>query len=103
MQGEFESRDHSEVAAAAAQRPEQLRILRLGGLHDRSVSGYQFNGDQVVAGEPVFADQVSDAAAQGEAADTGAGNQPSGCRQPVLLGGGVEGFPRGPTTRERPP
>ena len=103
MQGEFESGDDPEVAAAAPERPEQLRILRLGGVHDRSVGGYHFNGEEVVAGEPVFADQVAEAAAQGEAADTGAGNQPSGCRQSVLLGGRVECLPFGSAAGECSP
>ena len=61
-------------------------------MHNRSVSGHQLNGEKVVAGEPVLADQVADTAAKSEAADTGAGDQPTGCRQPVLLGGRVEVF-----------
>jgi hypothetical protein len=46
---------------------------------------------------------VADAAAQGEPADTGAGNQPTSGRQPVLLGCRVEGLPRRPAASEGPP
>ena len=63
MQGQFELRDDSEVAAAAPKGPEQLRVLRLGDLHDRAVRSDQLNGEQVVAGQAVFADQMADAAA----------------------------------------
>ena len=102
VQSQLKFRDHSEVAAATPEGPEQLRILRLGGMHDLSVSGDKLNGEQVVAGKPILADQMADAAAQCKAADTGAGNQPTGGRQPVLLAGRVERLPRGPSTSERP-
>jgi hypothetical protein len=45
---------------------------------------------------------MAEATAQSEAADAGAGNQPTGGRQPVLLGGRVEGLPGGSATGERP-
>ena len=93
--------DDTEVAAATAERPKELRILRLGGPYDRSVGGYQFNREEVVAGEPTFADQMADAAAQGQAADTGARNLPARCREPVLLGGRVKCPPSGPPACQR--
>jgi hypothetical protein len=46
---------------------------------------------------------MADAAAEGQAADTGARNLPSRCREPVLLGRRVKGPPPGPPARQRSP
>ena len=67
MQPEVESRDDAEVAAAAAQRPEQL-VVCLDHLAGRSDD---LRPDEVVAGQAVLGRQVPDAATEREPSDAG--------------------------------
>jgi hypothetical protein len=83
VQPVLEAGGDAEVAAAAAQRPEQLRMRLRVDLEDAAVGGDQFGGQQAVDGEAVLADQVADAAAQGEAADADRGGVAEPGRQPV--------------------
>ena len=69
MQGEPERGDDAEVAAAASQRPEQIGVFVGGRVDDAPLGGDHFGGKQVVDGEPVFAHEEADAAAEGEAGD----------------------------------
>ena len=73
---ELERRHRAEVAAAAAQRPEQVRVLVLAGGDERAVGQDHVGGQQVVDGEPVAPGQVADPAAQGQPADTRGGQDP---------------------------
>ena len=52
VQRELELGDDAEVAAAAADRPEQVRVLGLGGGPRLAVGGDHARRDQVVDGEP---------------------------------------------------
>ena len=95
MQEELERRDDAEVAAAAAQRPEQVRVL-LGGRPDQlALRGHQLGRDQVVAGEAVLAPQPADAAAEREAGHPRLGDQAGRSREPVGLRRGVHLAPDG--------
>ena len=59
----------AEVAAAAAQRPEQIGMLARAGVHLRAIGQHHVGADQVVDREPEAARQVADAAAEREPAD----------------------------------
>ena len=80
----------AEVAAAAAQRPEQLGVL-VGGRADRlAAGGDQLDGEDVVDGQAVLALEPARAAAEREPGDAGARDAPADGGEPVLLGGGVD-------------
>ena len=69
VQPELEPGRDAEVAAAAADRPEQVRV-RLGvHAQELAVGGHDLGGQQVVDRQAVLADEVADAAAQGDPAD----------------------------------
>jgi hypothetical protein len=94
MQPVLEPGRHPEVAAAAAQRPKQVR-MRLGvDVQQLAVGGHDLGGQQVVDGEAVLADQVANAAAEGDAAEpdragvTEPGRQPVGARRGGVLARG---------------
>ena len=83
VQRQLERGDDAEAAAAAAQRPEQLGVLVLGGAHDPAVPGDELGGDEVVAGQPVLALEPARAAAEREPGDAGGGDAPAGRGEPV--------------------
>jgi hypothetical protein len=67
VQIELESRHDSEVAAAAAQSPEQFLV----GVDQAAVSGHHLRRAKVVAGQAELALQPPDATAQGQTGHTG--------------------------------
>jgi hypothetical protein len=79
-----------EVAAAAAQAPEQLGVLVRARVHEAPVGGDDVGADQVVGGQAVLAHEPTDAAAEREAGDPRARHEPAGRRQPKGLGLVVE-------------
>ena len=85
---ELEPGRDAVVAAAAADRPEQVG-MRLG-VHAKelAVGGYHVRGEQAVDREPVLADEISDASAEREPADPDRTGVAERCREPVLGGGG---------------
>ena len=90
VQRELDRGHDAEVAAAAAQRPEQLGML-VGGRADLvAAGGDELDGEDVVAGEAVLALEPAGAAAEREARDAGARHAAADGREPVRLGGGVE-------------
>ena len=103
MEPELGRVDHAEVAAAAAQPPEQLGVLVVAGADDLARRGDQLRGDQVVAGEPVLGGEVADAAAEGEAGDPGGADHAAGRDEAVRLGRGVEVEPGGAALGARDP
>ena len=85
MEVELELRHDAEVAAAAAQPPQQLRVLGLAGVDEPPVRGDDVGGDQVVAREAELAHRPADAAAEREPGDAGARHEPAGRREAVRL------------------
>src|SRR5581483_5752449 len=81
----LQRRNNAEVAAAAAQRPEQVLVFRRAGGEQRAVGGDYVGGDQVVAGEAVLPCEPSQTAPQGKTGDSGAGDHAHGCSQPKSL------------------
>jgi hypothetical protein len=71
VQGKLELGHHAEVAAPAAQRPVQVRMLGAAGRHQPPVGGHHLAGDDVVAGQAVLAGEPAHAAAEGQPADAG--------------------------------
>ena len=92
----MERGDDAEVAATAADRPEQVGVLVLRRDHLLAGRGDDLGLDQVVADETERPLQPAAAAAERQAADAGSRDATSGDRQPVLLGRGVELAPREP-------
>src|SRR5439155_19591173 len=64
MQAELESRRDAEVAARAAERPEELGVLSGTRVDDGPVRSDELGADEVVAREAVLRRQVADAAAE---------------------------------------
>ena len=95
MQLELEPCDHPEVAAAAAQRPEQVRALLAAGPQHLPGGGDNLGGQQVVAGQPVLRGEPAEPAAQGQPADPGVADRAAGGGQAMRLGGRVELRQRG--------
>ena len=96
---EGEGGDHAEVAATAAQRPEQLRVSVGTGPLDHPVGGDQLDLEQVVAGVAVLAGQPADASAERQPAHAGAGDQAARGRQAARAGDGVDLGPGAATAR----
>jgi hypothetical protein len=85
VQPERERRDDAEVAAAPAQRPEQIRVLVGAGDENVAVGGHHLRLDEVVAGQTVLPGQPAEPAAKRQPGDTGVGVRTTGRRQTVLL------------------
>src|SRR5215218_6298959 len=64
MEPVLEGGDDAEVAAAAAERPEQVRVLVGAGAQELTVCGHHLEGQDVVAGQPVFPCKPAYASAQ---------------------------------------
>src|SRR5947199_9579215 len=90
MKLKLEVRDHAEIAAAAAQRPQEVGIHLLGGGNECAIRQNNIRLDQVVDGQAVLARQVAMPAAQGEAGNSGGGDDACGWRKPEGMGGVVE-------------
>src|SRR5690242_3943613 len=94
MQPELERRGHAEVAAAAVQRPEQVRVLGLVRDDGLPRGGDEIDGDQVVTCEPERPLDPTGPTPEREAGDTCGRHASPGRGQAVLLRGGVELAPR---------
>ena len=89
VQSEGERGDHAEVAAAAAEGPEQVRFLGRARPHLPAVGEHDLRREQVVDGQSVRPRQVPEAAAEGQAADAGGGEDAARGGEPVGAGGCV--------------
>jgi hypothetical protein len=88
VQAELESRRDAEVAAAAADRPEQIRMRFVVGMQHFAVRGHDLGGEQVVDGQPVKAGEEADASTERETADTDDAGIAEAGGQTVLAGCG---------------
>ena len=100
---ELELRHDREVAAAAAQGPEEVGVLGLRGRQHVAGRGHDAGRDEVVDRQPVLAAQPSHAAAEGQPADAGVADQADGHGEAVLLGGRVEVAEQRPAADLHPP
>ena len=69
VQAVLEAGRDAEVAAAAADRPEQVRVVLGVDAEQLAVRGHDLGGQQVVDREAVFADEVAHATAKRDPAD----------------------------------
>ena len=99
----LERRDDTEVAAAAAEGPEQLLVLPLAGGQGPAVGGDDLGREQVVAGQANAASEVADPAAEREPPNAGRGDDAASGGQSVGVGCVVECSPRRSTLSPRRP
>ena len=85
-----ERRDDPEVAAAAADAPEELRVLSTARRQPLAGSCHDLGRQEVVGREPALALEPAAAAPQREAGDPGRRETPTRDREAVLLGRRVE-------------
>ena len=84
VQPELELGHDAEVAAAAAQAPEQLGLAGIVDADPLARGRDQLERLHVVARQPVLAGEPAHAAAERQPADAGVGHVARGRRQPVL-------------------
>src|SRR5215211_2243661 len=65
MQLECKRSDDAKIAAAAAKRPEQIRIFVGGGFHKFAVRQDDISREQIIDAQTAFAGEMTDAAAPG--------------------------------------
>ena len=70
LQAVLEARGHAEVAAASANRPEQIGLGSAVDAAQLAVGGHDLSGKHAVDRESMLAGQISNAAAQGDAANS---------------------------------
>ncbi len=100
LQPELERRHHAEVAAAAAQRPEQVRVRPSRSRPGSCPSAVTTSADtRLSQRQPAAARQVADAAAEGQPADSRRGDDPAGRRQ--AEGVGARALQVAPRSRRR--
>ena len=98
VQPELEAGHDAEVAAAAANRPEQVGMLGLAGGQQAAVRGDDVDRHEGIDGHPVLAHEPADAATQGQAGDADARGVAERRRQAVgrrgtrVLAGGQAGL-----------
>src|SRR5688500_15932437 len=90
MKPEQERCDHTEIAAAAADGPEQIRVFLLARRDEASVAEYHIGFEQVVDGQSAAARQVTDASAQRQPADSGSRDDPACGRHAEGVGAMVD-------------
>jgi hypothetical protein len=96
-----ERRHDAEIAAAAAQPPEQVRVRLVICRDDRALCGDDLAGEEVVAGQPVLAHQPSDAAAERQACDARARDDARWHRQSIDMRLAIDVAKRGARLHQR--
>ena len=97
MQCEPKRADDAEVPAAAAQCPEQVGVIVGRCPDDVALGGDQLGPREIVDGEPVFAHEPAEAAAQAETANARVTHDAARGCQTVCLGLEVDVTPQGAT------
>ena len=103
MQRVVEAGGDAEVAAAAAQPPEQIAVLALGGADQPAVGGDEIDRRDVVAGPAEPARQVAEAAAEREPRAAGGRDEAEHGGQAVHLRLAVDVAEQAPGLRARQP
>ncbi len=83
IEAELEARHDAEVAAAAADGPEQVGVLLLARGDDAAVGRDDLDGDQRIDGQAVLADEPADAATERQAGHADAAGVAERRREPV--------------------
>ena len=90
----LERRGDTEITAAAANGPEEIRVLVGAGAYHTAVGHHHVGGPQVVECEAVLRHQPANSAAQRQARDPRAADDAAGRGQSVQLCLAVELFPQ---------
>jgi hypothetical protein len=90
MKTELERGDDAEVAAAPPNAPEEVGIVTCARPQDLTVCGDNFGRKEVVAGQPQFAAELAEAAAEGQSRNPGVAVHAHGRRETESLGRSVE-------------
>ena len=90
VQLQLELGDHAEVAAAAADAPEEVRVLVLAGADHAAIGGDHLGRQEVVTREAALALEPAAAAAEHQAGDPGGGEAAAGDGEAVHLRRAVE-------------
>ena len=98
----LEPRRDAEVAAAAADGPEQVGMLLVARPHDVAGSGHDLRRTQAVDRHPVLAHQPAEPAAERQPGDAGGGYHAARAGEPVELRLAVVVAPRRPALSDRP-
>ena len=85
LESEVERRRDPEVPTGAAQAPEELRLVGLGGAHEAAVGGDDLDGGQVVDRQPERALEPTNATAEGQSSDPRVAHHPDRADQTVGL------------------
>ena len=91
MQFELERCRHTEIAAAPADGPEEVGVLRRACVEKFAIGGDHISGVQIVGSQPEFATEPAEATAKGESGYTGGRVDPKrrgeaeGLRLPIEL------------------
>jgi len=93
--------DDPEIAASAANCPEEIFIFTDADCQVFALGSHQVGGDHVVAAQPVLAHQPPDPPAQGKAANSGGRDDTARGGEAIFFGFAVERRPRGATLNER--
>ena len=101
VQLEAERGDDAEVAAAAAQRPEEIGVLLLVRRDEAAVGEHDVGLEQIVDGQAELAGEMADAAAEGDAADAGGGDDAARRGQTEGVRGVVQIAQQAPPRRRR--
>ena len=91
VEPELEAGDHAEVAAAAAESPEQVRVLGRARAHHLTCRSHDLGGLEVVDRHAVLATEPAEATAQRQSCDAGGGVDPHRCREAVGLTARLDG------------
>ena len=87
---EHEAGDDTEIAAAAAQSPEQVRILCRARGPETTVGCHDVGGNEIVDGQSTLPCEVARAAAQGQPAHAGGRDDAEGYGEAEGMGGVVD-------------
>jgi hypothetical protein len=82
---EFEGGDDSEIAAAAAERPEQIRVFFRGRMHQVAVRRDHVGRKKIVDGQAEFARNPAEATAERQPGDAGGRIDACGYGEPKSL------------------
>jgi hypothetical protein len=103
VHAELERGDDAEVAAAAAQRPEQVGVVCLAGGEHVAVGGDERGGEQVVGRQAVLAREPADPAAERQTRHARGGDHAARDAEGEGLRGEVDVGPQGAALDHRRP
>ena len=92
----LERGDHPEVAAAAAQGPEQVGVLVPARVHKATVGEHDVGAEEVVDRQPVAAGQVAVTSAERQPSHPGGAHDPTDRGEPERVGRVVDIGPPAP-------